>query len=97
MVTDSAREYAGTHPEATCGELMRRFPSLERDEALMLKEIRSKPCGNTWGVRSWGNEMIGFGGRYSGNSAVEPKFKEAHLGARETGPRTPTRPWKLAE
>jgi hypothetical protein len=97
MLTERAEQYARAHPEATCGELMKLFPALERDEALMLREIRSKPCGNTWGIRSWGNEMIGFGGRYAGNSASDPKWVEAHLGARESGPKTPSRPWKLAE
>jgi hypothetical protein len=97
MLTDRMKAYASDHPEASVRDLMAAFPQLERDEALMLREIRSKPCGNTWGVRSWGNEMIGFGGRYCGNSACEPKITPAHLGARESGPKTPSRPWKLAE
>lgn len=96
MLTERMEAYAASHPDASLADLMAAFPSLERDEALMLRGLRSKPCGDTWGIRSWGNEMIGFGGRYSGNSACEPMFKDAHLGARDTGPKTPSRPWELA-
>ena len=76
MISDQAEAYARSHPEAKPSELMARFPSLERDEALMLKGIRSKPCGGLFGIKSFGNEMVGFGGRYVGNSYAVPIYKK---------------------